>query len=447
MLKGRRFWFVISLLVVCLLPQPCDVRATSLSQGVDDSWLVSYWNNTTLTGEPVLTREEFSLDHDWGRGAPHPAVQLNHFSVRATRRIETDPNIYRFTVTSDDGVRLWVDNVLILDEWYDHPRTTYTVDRHLDAGEHLIRVEYYERTMFATLMLSWATRDPSDSWRAEYFDNVSLSEFPALIRDEETIEFDWGNSSPEPVTIDPDRFSARWTRTVDFVRGQYRFFVTVDDGARLWVDERLVVDAWQTQALRTHTGELYLSGGPAEVMVEYYENTGHAVVMVEWTRLSRDMDNWRGAYFDNRKLLGAPILVREDKAIDFNWGTHSPAPGLIEPDGFSVRWTRELNVSAGWYRFDMTVDDGGRLWVDSDLLINSWKDQGARLYTTGALYLPDGSVPIRMEYYENTGLATAKLSWTRTAEASYSQPITVTETYVNGRSSRVVGSEIKRWLP
>jgi hypothetical protein len=164
--------------------------------------------------------------------------------------------------------------------------------------------------------------------------------------------------------------------------------------------------------------------------------------MVEWARLSEDIDNWRGAYFDNRELLGAPVLVREDKAIDFNWGTRSPAPDFIEPDGFSVRWTRELIVSAGWYRFDMTVDDGGRLWVDGDLLIDSWRDQGAQLYTTGALYLPKGSVAVRMEYYENTGLASAQLSWTQTAMAAYAQPITVTETYV-----KAIGSETKSWLP
>jgi hypothetical protein len=424
------------------LSQVWVVGATPLSQGLDNAWLVSYWNNTTLTGDPVLTREVSSLNYDWGQGSPHPEVQADHFSVRATRRINAEAGLYQFTVTSDDGVRLWVDNVLILDEWYDHPRTTYTADRYLDAGEHLIMVEYYERTIFATLALSWALKDPAGSWRAEYFDNTTLSGPPTLTRDEETLDFDWGNSSPEPVTIAPNRFSARWTRTVDFARGSYRFFITADDGARLWVGDRLVIDAWQTQALRTHTGDLFLPGGPRQVTVEYYENTGRAVAMLEWARLSEDIDNWRGAYFNNRELLGAPVIVREDSAIDFNWGAQSPAPNFIEPDGFSVRWTRTFNVSAGWYRFDMTVDDGGRLWINDDLLIDRWQVQGARLYTTGALYLPDGPVSVKMEYYENTGLATAQLSWTQTAPASYSQPITVTETFVNA-----VGSETKRWLP
>jgi hypothetical protein len=58
----------------------------------------------------------------------------------------------------------------------------------------------------------------------------------------------------------------------------------------------------------------------------------------------------------------------------------------------------------------MTVDDGGRLWVNGHLLIDAWYDQAARTYV-GEIYLPGGSIPIKMEYYENTGQTAARLSW------------------------------------
>ncbi len=58
----------------------------------------------------------------------------------------------------------------------------------------------------------------------------------------------------------------------------------------------------------------------------------------------------------------------------------------------------------------MTVDDGGRLRVNGHLLIDAWREQTVRTYT-GEIDLPRGAIPIKMEYYEQPGLAVAQLSW------------------------------------
>ena len=60
----------------------------------------------------------------------------------------------------------------------------------------------------------------------------------------------------------------------------------------------------------------------------------------------------------------------------------------------------------------MTVDDGGRLWVDDQLVIDAWKVQSAETYTGNAV-LPGEPVVVRMEYFENRGVAVAQLSWNR----------------------------------
>jgi len=143
--------------------------------------------------------------------------------------------------------------------------------------------------------------------------------------------------------------------------------------------------------------------------MEYYENTGGAVAQLAWEPVGKIQD-WRGEYYDNRDLSGSPALVRDDAQINFNWGNGSPAPGTIGADQFSVRWTRSLNLAPGTYRFRMTVDDGGRLWVNRTLLIDAWRDQAPTTYT-GDIYLPGGSIPVRMEFYENAGGAVAQLSW------------------------------------
>lgn len=100
-------------------------------------------------------------------------------------------------------------------------------------------------------------------------------------------------------------------------------------------------------------------------------------------------------------------------SIDFHWGYGSPGAG-IPGDGFSARWTRTVPFESGLYRFAASTDDGVRLWVRDRLLIDSWKDQVATLYS-GPIQL-EGEVPIKMEYYENTGVAAARLTWTRVSD-------------------------------
>ena len=233
-----------------------------------------------------------------------------------------------------------------------------------------------------------------------------------MVRDDAQVNFDWGHGSPAPGSIGADQFSVRWTRSVNLSAGRYRFAMTVDDGGRLWVNDRLQIDAWRDQAARTYTAEIDVSGGPVSIKMEYYENMGLAVARLSWERVSTPTYNWRGEYFNNTTLSGSPAMVRDDAEILFDWRNGSPAPGTINSDRFSVRWTRTLDLSASRYRFLMTVDDGGRLWVDGRLLIDAWRDQAARTYTA-EIDLSGGPAPIKMEYYENMGLAVARLSWER----------------------------------
>jgi hypothetical protein len=253
--------------------------------------------------------------------------------------------------------------------------------------------------------------DTAPTWHAAYWNNTDLAGPPALEREERDLDHDWGSGSPDP-SIARDGFSARWTRYIDTAGGAYRFTATADDGIRVGVDGRWIIDQWRVQAATTFTADVNLAAGHHLVTVEYYENNGGAVCRVSWAPASdKPVSNWRGEYFNNKLLQGSAALVRDDRAIDFNWGDASPAPGTISPDTFSVRWTRTLRFTPGTYHFSMTVDDGGRLWVNGHLLIDVWMDQSARTYT-GDIYVPGGDIPIKMEYYENSGSAAARLTWT-----------------------------------
>lgn len=122
--------------------------------------------------------------------------------------------------------------------------------------------------------------------------------------------------------------------------------------------------------------------------------------------------NWRGEYFDNVTLSGEPLFARDDNAIAFDWGNGSPAPNQLGTDRFSIRWSDTLSLTPGTYRFVVTADDGVRLWINGELVVDQFTVQSARTHTV-ARSLPDGRAAIVMEYFENTGVATAQLAWQR----------------------------------
>ena len=117
-----------------------------------------------------------------------------------------------------------------------------------------------------------------------------------------------------------------------------------------------------------------------------------------------------GSYYDNKDLTGY-VLSRTDATVQFGWGSGSPDPS-IGSDTFSVRWS-------GWvkpdytqtYSFYTNTDDGARLWVNGQQLVNKWVNQGTTEWS-GTIPLSAGQLyPIVFEYFENAGGATAELRW------------------------------------
>jgi LysM repeat protein len=247
----------------------------------------------------------------------------------------------------------------------------------------------------------------SGRWKAEYWTNRDLSGNPKLVRNEERIDHAWGTGSPQG-SIPADNFSARWTRTRSFDAGQYRFYVKVDDGVRVWVDNLLIIDQWHDTAAREYTAVRQLGAGNHSLRVEYYEHLGGAQIHF-WVDRVDGIGAWRGEYFNNMGLSGSPVLARHDNAIDFNWGNRSPASG-VTADYFSARWTGDFQFVGGRYRFTARTDDGVRIWLDGTLILDQWHDHPVTTYAVD-WQVPAGTHQVRVEYYENRGDAVAKVSW------------------------------------
>lgn len=272
------------------------------------------------------------------------------------------------------------------------------------------------------LVASWpavaGASPPADDlgWWAEYYANPGLYDGASLTRYESEINYNWGAGAPAP-GLPADYFSVRWTRTTHFSANTYTFCVTIDDGARVWVDGHLIIDQWKLQGAATYCASKYLSDGAHVVQMAYFENTGNAVAKLWWTPggappptpIPPPVTGWSGQYYNNKDLSGSPALTRIDADIRFDWGTGAPASGL-PADNFSVRWTRDVYFSAGTYNFFAKHDDGVRLWVDGALVIDFWHDQPARTHS-GTRTLSGGTHRVQVEYYENTGFASIVVWW------------------------------------
>ena len=237
-------------------------------------------------------------------------------------------------------------------------------------------------------------------WRGSYYANPNLRDEPVLVRDEADVRFNWGSGSPDPL-LPSDEFSASWTRAVQFESGTYRFTVEVDDGARLFVDDRLILESWQVGARRSLSIDYPMTAGEHTVRLDYFESHGEALVNLRWNQ--QDF-GWRGSYYNSTDLSGAPVLERYDPAINFTWGNGSPEP-RVNSDNFSARWSRRIQLDGGAYRLTASADDGICVWVDEELVLDQWQNNGSIQNFTTDLHLGGGDYELRVEYYEATGNA------------------------------------------
>lgn len=118
-------------------------------------WSVDFFNGTTLAGQPLLSRCDTAIAFDWGAGSPGAGVGVDQFSTRWTRTSTFAAGSTTFTATGDDGLRVKLDGVTVLDGWRDQPATSYTATVNVTAGTHTVVVEYYEAYGNASMSASY----------------------------------------------------------------------------------------------------------------------------------------------------------------------------------------------------------------------------------------------------------------------------------------------------
>jgi Predicted beta-xylosidase len=123
-----------------------------------------------------------------------------------------------------------------------------------------------------------------------YFDNRDLTN-PKLTRLDPEIAFNWGEGSPDPL-IEPDTFSVRWEGFIEPLYSEtYTFYAKSDNGRRLKIGDKVVIDEWTDEYDQTPTGTIELEAGKKyPIVYEYFEDRGGASTRLEWSSASQDRE-------------------------------------------------------------------------------------------------------------------------------------------------------------
>ena len=120
----------------------------------DTAWAGAYFEDMFLQS-PDFTRTDAAIDFNWGNKSPGGQVPKAFWSARWTKRASFEAGLYRFHAIVDDGVRLFVDGGVVIDEWEDNPGTEFIHDKYMTAGSHDLKVEYYQKAYDAKIKVWW----------------------------------------------------------------------------------------------------------------------------------------------------------------------------------------------------------------------------------------------------------------------------------------------------
>ncbi len=148
------------------------------------------------------------------------------------------------------------------------------------------------------------------------------------------------------------------------------------------------------------------------------------------------VQDWAATYFPDLSLQGAPIFAARVNSVSFDWGDGSPVPGLLPVDRFSARFEQTLTVRSGIYRFSVQADDGVRVWIGGELVIDEWHLAAPPIYQVERQIT--GPTSLRIEYFEAGGQAKLRFSYRLLSEFPDWQAAYFDNINLNGGPSRIL---------
>jgi hypothetical protein len=140
-------------------PNSAQASATPTQLTTGTGLTGNYFNNITLSGSAALTRVDPTVNFNWGNGSPGPGVNTSKFSIRWTGVVQPEfSQTYTFYTSSDDGARLWVNGVQLVNDWTAGGVRENSGSISMTAGSgYSIVMEYFDNTGSALATLSWSS--------------------------------------------------------------------------------------------------------------------------------------------------------------------------------------------------------------------------------------------------------------------------------------------------
>ncbi|MCM3873211.1 MAG: PA14 domain-containing protein [Pyrinomonadaceae bacterium] len=318
-----------------------------------------YYDNSNLTNL-VLTRTDATVNFNWGSGSPAASIGANTFSVRWTGQVQAQfSQTYTFYTTSDDGVRLWVNGVQIINNWTNHSATENSGTRALLANQKYdIVMEYYDNTGSAVATLSWS----SASQAKQIIPQSQL--FPAV-----TVP-----SAPSNLTanaVSSSQINLAWT---DNANNETGFRIERSTNGATFTEIATVpanATSYNSTGLAGSTTYFYRVRATNSAGNSAYSNTASATTQTATSTVYQA---------ENAVLVGAVFANNQ---------TGYTGTGFVDylnPTGDYIEWTVSV-PAAGSYTLDFRYGNGGTTNRPLALRVNQTTVNGSLAFPTTGSWL------------------------------------------------------------
>jgi hypothetical protein len=384
-----------------------------------------------------------------------------NFSVRYRGQVLANySETYTFYTQSDDGVRLYVNEQLVIDNWTPHSSTENSGTISLTAGQwYDVRLEYFQGGGFSVLELEY--QSPSEAKKiipatnlrstgntayyqglsSDWYSGIAFNTYMSNARDT-TVDFPDTTGVGMTRTGAATTYSARWSGQVLATYAEtYTFYTRSDDGVRLYVNGSLIVDHWNDHTLFEDSGTISLSAGQwYNITLEYYNDSGAGAMQLSFQSASESKkiipltslrtsavtyvgglsgDWYAGVAFDSY------LPNFSDSTVNYSDVTATALARINRSEYYSVRWTGQVLANfSETYTFYTQSDDGVRLYVNNTLVVNNWTNHGT-LENSGTIALTAGQwYDVTLEYYQSNAASVIQLKYQSPSVAKQIIPAT-----------------------
>jgi len=257
-------------------------------------WNVACYQNAQFFGEPFeyQTLEDEDLRLNWRTLQDLSSDKITEdqpFSLHITRQYQAPDQAgdYYVCLYVNDNAKMWLDHTILIDRCECSSRACLLCKKtHLDkAPLHELSIEYSHTSEEVLLGFFPVRVKETEPWIGAFFDNPTLSGLPVYVQtapENGKLVFNWGNQSPDP-RLPADNFSIHWIRSMSLSHGVHQFNIYADDGVRLWIDDKSVLNAWEVGVhQQTVTYEVFGEQETVNLKFDYFEAGGQAALHFEW---------------------------------------------------------------------------------------------------------------------------------------------------------------------